>query len=81
MRFLLVLGLVVSAAATIVAAAAASTATRYDSAVRQILAEPYQPNYILQGFDTAFGGASVLDNAPAQDYTSGSIAGSPDASP
>ena len=48
MRFLLVLGLVVSAAATIVAAAAASTATRYDSAVRQILAEPYQPNYIPQ---------------------------------
>ncbi len=79
MRFLFVLGLVVSAAATMVAAATASTATRFDSAVQQILAQPYQPNYVPLGFDTAFGDASVLNTAPAQDYTSGSIAGSPDA--
>ena len=47
--------------------------------MQQILAEPYQPTYVPAGFDSAFGDANVVNTAPAQDYTSGSIPGSPDA--
>src|SRR5439155_2938324 len=61
------------------ATASAGTATKFQSAVQQILGQPYQPNYVPQGYDTAFGSANVLNTAPAQDYTSGSIPGSPDA--
>ena len=44
-----------------------------------ILAQPYQPDYVPTGTDSAFGAAGVLDTAPAEDYTTGSIPGSPDA--
>ena len=79
MRLPLALATAVAVAATLTATASAGTATKFQSAVQQILAQPYQPNYVPQGYDTAFGTANVLNTAPAQDYTSGSIPGSPDA--
>src|SRR5216110_686771 len=59
--------------------ATAGTATRFHAAVDQILAQPYQPDYAPQGFDSAFGDANVPNTLPAQDYTTGSVPGSPDA--
>ncbi len=79
MRLPLALAVGLAAVATFAASASAGTSTRFQTAVQQILAEPYQPNYVPQGYDTAFGSGNVLNTAPAQDYTSGSIAGSPDA--
>ena len=79
MRRLLVLAVIVAAAPLLASAASAGTAARFSAAVQQILAEPYQPDYAPSGFDGAFGNANVLNTAPAQDYTSGSIPGSPDA--
>jgi predicted alpha/beta-fold hydrolase len=79
MRIILVLAAVTAAAALLVTAASAGTSTRFQTAVQQILAQPYQPSYVPEGYDTAFGSANVLNTAPAQDYTSGSIPGSPDA--
>jgi dienelactone hydrolase len=60
-------------------ARADSGPARLDAAVRSILAEPYQPGYIPTGSDTAFPDSAVANTAPAQDYTTGSIPGSPDA--
>jgi len=60
-------------------AGAASLASRFQSTIDEILAEPYQPDYVPQGTDRAFGSAAVPNTAPAQDYTTGSIPGSPDA--
>jgi dienelactone hydrolase len=79
MRFPLAICAAVALAAALASAAAADTASKFRSAVNQIAAQPYQPNYVPQGYDTAFGSANVLNTAPAQDYTSGSIPGSPDA--
>ena len=79
MRLSLALAAGLAAAATLAATATAGTSTRFQTAVQQILAQPYQPNYIPQGYDTSFGSANVQNTAPAQDYTSGSIPGSPDA--
>ncbi|HEV8437480.1 MAG TPA: hypothetical protein VGT40_05250 [Methylomirabilota bacterium] len=59
--------------------AADPVATRFRTAIDAILAEPYQPDYVPLGFDSAFGAAGVLNTAPVQDYTTGSIPGSPDA--
>jgi hypothetical protein len=71
------------AAATVLALAPAargdSTPQAFDAVVTQILAEPYQPDYVPLGTDRAFAPAVVPNTAPAQDYTSGSIQGSPDA--
>jgi|tagenome__1003787_1003787.scaffolds.fasta_scaffold20955923_3 dienelactone hydrolase len=53
-------------------------ATQFDATVARMLAEPYQPAYVPAGLDTAFD-AAVPNVAPAEDYTSGSIPGSPDA--
>jgi hypothetical protein len=61
-----------------VAAHADGRADRFASAVSGILAEPYQPAYAPLGTDSAFADP-VADRAPAEDYTSGSIPGSPDA--
>jgi predicted alpha/beta-fold hydrolase len=73
-----------AAAAAVVFAVVAGTATagpsqaeRFTAAVDAILAQPYQPNYVPLGFDAAFD-AAVLNTAPVQDYTSGSIPGSAD---
>jgi predicted alpha/beta-fold hydrolase len=79
MRLPLALAALLAAAATLAATASAGTSPRFQTAVQQILAQPYQPNYVPQGYDTAFGDADVLNTAPAQDYTTGSIPGSPDA--
>jgi predicted alpha/beta-fold hydrolase len=54
-----------------------SPATRLAGTVSQILALPYQPDYVPVGDDSAFPGA-VPNTAAAQDYTTGSIPGSPD---
>jgi len=70
--------LAVVAASSAPAAAGPDAASRLRSTVDEILAQPYQPAYVPSGFDTAFGDANVLDTASAQDYTSGSIPGSPD---
>ena len=78
-RLLLTVSFLFAFASALASAAAADTASKYRTAVSQILAQPYQPNYVPQGDDVAFGSANVLNTAPAQDYTSGSIAGSPDA--
>lgn len=51
----------------------------FGAAVAAIEGLPYQPNYLPAGYDTAFPAGTVLNDAPAQDYTSGSIPGSPDA--
>src|SRR2546422_5228855 len=70
------------AAATLTATgpvAAGPSATQFQGTVDAILAEPYQPDYVPLGYDSAFGAAAVLNTAPAQDYTTGSIPGSPDA--
>jgi len=79
MRLPLAIAVALTLAAAAASAATADTAAKYRSAVNQILAQPYQPNYVPQGYDTAFGAANVLNAAPAQDYTTGSIPGSPDA--
>jgi dienelactone hydrolase len=50
---------------------------RFAATVSEILAQPYQPNYVPAGLDTSFD--SVVPNTlPAEDYTTGSIPGSPD---
>lgn len=61
------------------AALADSPGQRLDAAVQALLAEPYQPAYVPTGRDAAFPDADVANTAPAQDYTTGSIPGSPDA--
>jgi dienelactone hydrolase len=69
------------AAAAARAAAPARTspqATAFDSAVRTILALPYDAAYVPAGPDSAFPTGTVENDFPAQDYTSGSIPGSPD---
>ena len=59
--------------------AVAGPTARFHSAVDQILAQPYQPDYVPVGFDSSFDGANVPNTFPVQDYTTGSIPGSPDA--
>lgn len=50
----------------------------FATVVAAIEALPYQPDYVAAGFDSAFPAGTVLNTAPAQDYTTGSIPGSPD---
>ena len=69
----LILGLAAPAAAT------ADSAARFHATVDGILAQPYQPDSVPTGTDSAFVAAGVVDTAPAEDYTTGSIPGSPDA--
>src|SRR5690242_8101181 len=61
-----------------VLAQAGTSANQFNATVASILAEPYQPAYAPLGNDSAFPG-TVLNTAPTQDYTTGSIPGSPDA--
>jgi dienelactone hydrolase len=74
-----VLALAAALFALTASSAAAGPTARFRSAVDQILAQPYQPDYVPQGFDSSFGAASVPNTFPAEDYTTGSIPGSPDA--
>ena len=62
------------------APAYAAGSDQFGKTVASILAQPYQPNYVPQGNDSAFPG-SVPNTAPAEDYTTGSIPGSPDLPP
>ncbi len=55
---------------------AAQAGNKFDATVRQMLAEPYQPEYVPTGNDTAF--ANAANTFPVEDYTSGSVAGAPD---
>ena len=56
-----------------------SKAARLAQVIQQIEALPYQPAYVPVGLDSAFAPSLVLNTLPAQDYTSGSVPGSPDA--
>ena len=53
-------------------------ATRFAATVSAIESLPYQSAYVPAGFDSAFPDTLVANVAAAQDYTSGSIPGSPD---
>jgi hypothetical protein len=77
MKRLALLLLALAGAATTAAHAGTTPAQRFAATVDTILAQPYQPDYVPLGFDAAFD-APVANTAPAQDYTSGSIPGSPD---
>src|SRR5579884_3731222 len=59
----------------------AGPASTFDATVSAIEALPYQPAYVPAGADAAFPSnpAPVPNTAPAEDYTSGSIPGDPDA--
>jgi len=77
--------LLVAVAALGGGSARAITGSQFQTIVNTILAEAYQPNYVPVGTDTAFptdpgetNTVPVPNTAPAQDYTSGSIPGSPD---
>lgn len=50
----------------------------FAATVRSIEALPYQPAYLPTGMDSAFAPAVVPNDFPVEDYTSGSIPGSPD---
>ena len=68
------------AAAALIAALSlvpSAFADRFSATVSQILAQPYQPDYVPLGLDSAFDG-SVPNTLPAEDYTTGSIPDSPD---
>jgi dienelactone hydrolase len=67
-------------AATVVAALSllpSALADRFSVTVDQILAQPYQADYVPLGLDTAFD-TIVPNTLPAEDYTTGSIPDSPD---
>jgi dienelactone hydrolase len=51
---------------------------RFQATVASILAQPYQPDYVPAGLDSAFSPDVVPNTEPAEDFTSGSIPGSPD---
>jgi predicted alpha/beta-fold hydrolase len=84
---LISLGALLALAAFPLATAAGARSERADSpfrrAVARILALPYQPDYVPLGTDSAFPAnpAPVLNDAPAEDFTTGSIPGSPDNPP
>ena len=59
------------------AAHADAPAARFNSTVATVLAEPYQPDYVPLGLDSAFD-RPTPNTAPAEDYTTGSIPDSPD---
>jgi hypothetical protein len=68
-----------AAALALVLVTSADPGSAYAATVSQILAQPYQPDYVPLGLDAAFAPADVANVAPAEDYTTGSIQGSADA--
>jgi predicted alpha/beta-fold hydrolase len=56
---------------------ALADAKSFNAVVGSILAQPYQPDYVPQGNDSAFPG-TVANTFPVEDYTTGSIPDSPD---
>lgn len=77
MRLLALAAIAAAAMALAPLAAADGRSDQFSAAVNQILAQPYQPNYVPVGTDSAFD-TLVPNAAPVEDYTSGSIPGSPD---
>jgi dienelactone hydrolase len=69
--------LLAAAVAATLSLAPEASADRVSQAVSQLLAQPYQADYVPAGLDSAFDTA-VPNTAPAEDYTTGSIPGSPD---
>jgi dienelactone hydrolase len=68
------------AAAAIVAALSVipgAFADRFSATIDQIMAQPYQADYVPVGVDSAFV-TTVPNTLPAEDYTTGSIPDSPD---
>jgi dienelactone hydrolase len=68
------------AAATLVAALSVipgAFADRFSTTIDQIMAQPYQADYVPVGVDSAFD-TTVPNTLPAEDYTTGSIPDSPD---
>lgn len=61
------------------AAEPAGLVHRFDAVISEIEQLPYQPAYAPTGLDSAFAPADVPNDFPAEDYTSGSVPGSPDA--
>lgn len=57
---------------------AASASAGFQGTIAAIEALPYQPAYVPVGTDSAFAPAVVANDFPAEDYTTGSIPGSPD---
>jgi dienelactone hydrolase len=76
-RTLLAAATTVATLALIPAAYADAPSARFASTVSAVLAEPYQPDYIPLGLDSAFD-QPTPNTVPAEDYTTGSIPDSPD---
>ena len=72
------LAVIAAAAAMLASAASAGTAARFNTAVQQILSEPYQPSYVPAGFDSAFGDARP-QHRPGPGLHVGLDPGQPDA--
>jgi dienelactone hydrolase len=77
MRSLVLVAVVTTALCVVSSAFADSRSDHFAATVDEILAQPYQPNYVPAGLDTAFDGL-VPNTLPAEDYTTGSIPDSPD---
>lgn len=75
MRSLVVLAVALASVLTpgLPGADSGGTASQFAQAIQQIEALPYQPNYVPQGYDSAFAPALVLNDLPAEDYTTGSV--------
>jgi dienelactone hydrolase len=54
-----------------------SRGDRFAATVSELMAQPYQPDYVPAGLDSAFD-TPVPNTLPAEDYTTGSIPGDPD---
>jgi hypothetical protein len=67
----------VASASLVPNAFADGPSNRFGSTVAEILAQPFQANYAPTGFDQAFD-VPTPNTLPAEDYTTGSIPGSPD---
>jgi predicted alpha/beta-fold hydrolase len=74
----LLLAVLVAAMRATPATTHAAGVSQFQATVSAIEALPYQADYVPEGFDSAFPGQDVLNNAPAEDYTTGSIPDSPD---
>jgi dienelactone hydrolase len=77
LRTLLTAATAFATLALVPAAHADAPSARFASTVSAVLAEPYQPDYVPLGLDSAFD-QPTPNTAPAEDYTTGSIPDSPD---
>ncbi|MDX6485293.1 MAG: hypothetical protein QOF43_446 [Gaiellaceae bacterium] len=77
MRSLLLVASSLALLTAVSTASAAPSASSFAATVDEVLAQPYQADYAPLGTDSAFD-TLVPNTAPAEDYTTGSIPGSPD---